>query len=777
MRSIFVFLVIYFFFIISVCGQVTTISGRVLDASSGEYLIGANIILASPNQVFSSNEYGFYQVKLWGQSDSVRLMVSYVGFQTIDTIIFVTENQIKLDFAMYGMSYLDEVSIRADPFQVFNQKEGLGSIKMYSEQIDKIPRLGGESDLMKAFQLLPGVQAGNEGSSDIIVRGGSQDQNLIILDDVPLYYVNHLGGFVSVFNTDAINSVKLYKGGFPSRFGNRLSSVMDIKMKEGNNQTRSGSATVGLISSKILLEGPIRNSKTSYMISARRFMYDLFTRPLSRLLFGGTSTGYTFYDFNFKINHELSEKSHLYLSAYFGKDAITLSYRDDQNKSKFKQSWGNDLISLRWNKIHNNQHFSNLTFYYTKYRYDNEISYDQSIGNSVKKVNNKFSSGIQDIGLKMDTEFNLRSYLSVETGFNSIIHIFQPQRFRIQEFEQTNVSDSVYGNAQFHAFENSVYTESKFSIRDKIQGRIGFRGVSYTVPEKTFIYGEPRLSFSYELNPNVQIQAAYTMMHQNVHMVSSTGVGFPIDLWLPATETLGPSRAEQISLGFTNELLNFPFSWGLETFYKRFSNLVMPKVGTGFYSAGGSWQNKLEGNGIGDAYGIELFVEKKFGVNTGWLSYTLSRSNRQFENINLGRAFPFRFDRRHEINLVYSREIKKNIDFTSTWTFGSGLPITLPVAHYQVPNDRENQETIFIYDGINSSRMRAFHRLDVGINFKKMKPKGERIWNISIFNLYNRQNPYFYFYKTSNQNGNVSYRLAQQSLFPIMPSFSYSFKF
>ncbi|MBN2890345.1 MAG: TonB-dependent receptor [Bacteroidales bacterium] len=771
--------------------QKITLSGYVSNKETGEKLIDVNIYDKIYNNSTTTNNYGYFSINI-EKEDSTTLVFFAIGYSTYEEELYLTEDKeinIKLDEDIK----IQEVVIFSAKSLI--QQTEISTISIPISQIKLLPSLGGEADILKAIQLMPGVQSGNEGSNGLYVRGGSPDQNLILLDDVPLYYVNHLAGFVSTFNADAIKSIKLTKGGFPAHYGSRLSSVLDIRMKDGNSNEFHGQGTIGIISSKISLEGPI-NNKSSYIISFRRFLYDLFSRPFSMLTLDGASIGYNFYDFNAKLNYQLTSKNKLFLSLYFGDDKIIISGKDnlieETDKYKFSTKWGNKLVAFRWNHNYTPKLYSNLISSYTYYKYSNLVFYSTKTPDEYTEEEAEFYTGINDINLKYNVEFKPNNNYILNFGIDNIFHFFKPGVNKYKLVSYNNIeTDTIIGDIPLLGIENSIYFENIFNITNFFSANIGLRISNYLIKNKPFLSFEPRILVNFNLAKKISIKASYAKMQQNIHLLTSAGAGMPKDMWMPATVKAPPSSSEQYSTGlfFLFPLLNF----SVETYYKKSTNLIAYKQGISFYNNSQNWEQKIETNGEGESYGLEFLIQKNIGKISGWVGYTFSKTNRQFLNINNGKTFPYKYDRTHDLSVVFLWQINDNIDFSTTWVYGTGNAITLGIGKYNTINDyREgsfqevdyNQE-IIIYEDINSTRMRDYHRLDIGLNFNKSTKWGERTVNLSIYNIYNRQNPYYYYYTTEYQrdkNGNIivgteETKLYQQSFFPIIPSISYSFKF
>lgn len=770
--------------------QTVTISGYVKDADTGEILFGATLYDSETKHVTLSNEYGFYSIDL--PIDTLAdFTVSYVGYQMQEEYVACTENQ-SINFYLKSENLLDEVVIKTNKEKPIQERTEIGVVQIPIKQIQTLPALGGETDIIKALQLMPGVQSGPEGSSQLYVRGGSPDQNLMLLDDVPLYYVNHLGGFVSVFNTDAINSVKLIKGGFPAKYGNRLSSIVDIRMKEGNNQGFNGKATIGIIASKISVEGPLKNENTSYLISIRRMLYDLLFRPISYFVSNQAgSVGYHFYDINAKINHQLSDKNRLFFSLYGGDDKLGVTGYADDNKSKFNTRWGNRLAALRYNHVFNNKLFSNTTLSFTRYRFLIESIYKEKENNETLKGYNGFKSAINDVKLKTDLQYFIHPKYNIRFGVESTRHTFKPgvTTYDYSDFSYSEL-DTVIGDFRLNSLEGAAYLENDIKLGKRLGANLGVRYNLYYVEGKIYSSFEPRFLVNFQFMEKAAVKASYSKMQQNVHLLTSSGMGMPVDLWLPATEKVAPQTSAQWSLGYAQSFGEQNYEFSIETYYKKMKNLIAYKEGASYLGTNTDWQDKVETNGEGTSYGIELLWQKKEGKTTGWVSYTYAKSDRRFANINEGKAYPFKYDRRHDVSIVFNHKLTKRTDFSATWSYGSGYAYTLAIGRYELPDNvddgwENHPNEIYIYDGRNNERMRDFHRLDIGFNFHKIKKNRERIWNVSVFNVYNRRNPYYYYfedkvdydYQGNEIEGSRKTVLKQQSLFPIMPSVSYSWKF
>lgn len=794
-----VFLSIILFFIFSTSfSQAILLSGYVSDLETGEKLIDATVYNETTKEVVLTNNYGFYSMKI-PKNSNITIRVSYVGFQSINKTFKIINNK-HIDFKLQYDNELEEVIIVASKEKPIEKRAEMSVISIPIKEVKNLPAIGGESDVIKSLQLMPGIQSGVEGSSQLHVRGGSPDQNLMLLDDVPLYYVSHLGGFVSTFNTDAINSVKLIKGGFPAKYGNRLSSIVDIRMKEGNAKKFGGNFMLGMIASKISVEGPIKKDTTSYIISARRMLYDVISRAVSSISSKGKLIqGYHFYDVNAKINHKFSDKNHIYLSAYLGNDSNFFKTKDNErdvneiNETTDKINWGNKLIAFRWNHLFSQRLFSNTTLSYTRYRFSYINIFKEVEENQETKRISKFNSGIYDANAKIDFEFFATKDYHLNFGVSATHHSFNPgvSYYEIKESEQ--VKDTLFGSKKLKAFEAAAYIENKIKLGKRLSLNLGLRYNNYQVSSKSYESFEPRALANLLLTDDMSIKASYAEMQQNIHLLTTSGVGMPIDLWVPSTEEVAPQRSKQWALGLS-KTLNKEYELSIESYYKELNNLISYKEGATYFSSSNDWQEKIETKGKGVSFGVELLARKKYGKTTGWIGYTWAKSTRQFADINFGKTYPYRYDRRHDFSIVANHKLKDNIDVSATWVFGSGAAITLATSKYNIINTpttgltetewTSNFSEVRYYGGKNAFRMRSFHKLDVGIRFHKELEHGTRTWNLSVYNAYSRQNPFYYYYVKHGDyenghliEGSVKLRLKQKSLFPFVPSVSYSYKF
>jgi hypothetical protein len=771
--------------------QQFTISGYVTDGATGEALIGANVYDFRTLKGTTTNTYGFFSLTL--PSDTVVFTVSYVGYHTVN-LPFVLDRDTAMAVGLRSMLTLKEVEVKADKVMRIEEQTQMSTINIPIQQIQKLPAFMGEVDVLKILQLLPGVQSGSEGSSGLYVRGGSPDQNLILLDGVPVYNVTHLFGFFSVFNSDAINNVQLIKGGFPARYGGRLSSVLEINMKEGNMKEFKGSGSLGVIASRITLEGPIIKDKASFIISARRTYIDILAKPIIKASFPGDGdAGYYFYDLNGKVNYRLGKKDRLYLSAYAGDDRFFF-----REKQEFGQSgttygseysggldWGNLTAVLRWNHQFNQKLFSNLTLNYTKYTFNTRIAfreYTKAQGSTIEDFTFalRYFSGIRDWSTRVDFDWLPNPDHYVKFGANAIWHSFRPGavQFKLEEGTSGIGIDTTITNSFVEAGEYRIFVEDDIRISQRLKVNAGMHASLFAVQGETYTSLEPRVSGRYMLAEDLSAKASYARMSQYIHLLTNTGVGLPTDLWVPATANVLPQRSWQVAAGLARTLPK-GYEVSVEGYYKVMDNIIEYKEGSSYLGSSDNWEAQVE-SGTGWSYGAEVFLQKKEGPTTGWVGYTLSWTERQFENINFGKRFPFRYDRRHDLSVAVVHELSERIELSATFVYGTGNAITLPIAVYEGEVDYFGytyREPVYYYNERNGFRMRAYHRLDLGLALKKETKWGERSWNFNVYNTYNRRNPFFIYYGYGTGWNQSRREFRQVSLFPIMPSVSFNFKF
>lgn len=820
MKKLFIILICLISFF-QINAQYYTISGYITDEKSGETLINASIYDINTKKGTVANVYGFYSLTL--PKGQIDLQYSYVGFAT-QARKFNLQKDTVINIRFKSAIDLQEITVIGRQRITGVQSSQMSAIEVPISQIKTVPTLFGEADLVKALQLLPGVQSGSEGSTGMYVRGGGPDENLFLLDGIPVYNVNHMAGFFSVFNPDAVKNVTLYKGSFPARYGGRLSSVIDVRMNDGNDKEIHGNVSVGVISSKINIEGPIIKEKTTFNISARRTYSDLLLQPIIMLGMaqnfqdeeGKLSSGYYFYDLNAKVNHKFSNNDRLYFSLYMGDDIIYTNFRtrssnfyDDEDKIRYESSdrmnlkwnWGNIVSSVRWNHMVNNKLFMNATAAFTRYRFDMGVgtefnsttTYPDSIKNESSEIFLGYKSGIEDYTFKVDYDYAPHPNHDVKFGVNYTYHTFRPgvsvARIDVRESGQTLSVDTMIGDKNVFSHETMFYAEDNISIGYALKANLGLHYSFFNVQNETYHSLQPRVGMRLLANDNLSFKAGYAAMSQNVHLLSNSFVSLPTDLWVPVTKRIKPMSSHQYSVGAFYNLKNI-VDLSVEGYYKSMHNLIEYKDGATFLGSGTGWEEKVV-MGDGWAYGIEFLAQKSIGKTTGWIGYTWSKSERLFnrpgQELNYGKVFPAKYDRRHDVSLVVSHKFSDRFDLAGTWVFSTGNTGTLALQQYatgatpDTDNNNAYDELNYI-SGRNNFRFNPYHRMDIGMNFHKKKKHGTRTWNISIYNAYNNNNP-FLVYPKEDENYNpitnqwvTKKSLVQVSVFPIIPSISYSYK-
>lgn len=759
--------------------QKITISGQVREKGSGESLIGVNVYVPSMQTGTVTNTYGFYSLTL--TTDSAEVVFSYVGYEPIRHTIKPGMNP-KIDVELSQSIVLNEVVISAEKPEKVSDLAEMSTISVPVIQIKTLPTLLGEKDVMKILQLMPGVQKGTEGSSGIYVRGGGPDQNLIILDDAPVYNANHLFGFFSLFNGDALKSVELIKGGFPARYGGRLSSVIEMNMKDGNLERYSGEAGIGLISSRMTFEGPIVKNRSSFLLSGRRTYIDILMKPFMPEDMGGS--GYYFYDFNAKANYKINEKDRVYLSGYFGRDKFYFS-DNTSNTEQFKAGlfWQNSTATARWNHIFNNKLFANASLIYSRYKM--EIYEKDEFDSGTFSLT--YNSGISDVAMKYDLMYLPSPAHTIRTGISSTYHRFKPSAVVIEDTGSNEFTSEIN---LLEAYESGWYVEDEWKW-NRWRGNVGFRLSHYKYRERNYFRPEPRATFAYLINESSSFKASYAMMNQYVHLLSNTGLGLPTDLWVPSTNHITPQQSQQFAIGYARDLEKPNLTLTLEAYYKKSTHVLGYREGASFLlidDPSGAEQMSWETNvtsGNGTSYGAEILLQRKFGKFSGWIGYTLSWTWLQFDEINSGEKFYAKYDRRHDLSIVGIYKFNEKVTLSGVWVYASGNAISLPSETYDAYVNSPTDAGLYSYGYSatnygpkNSFRMKAYHRLDVGVQFHKKLKHGERTFEISFYNFYNRKNAFFYYIGDEQTfQGNYRTVLKQVSLFPIIPSISYTFKF
>ena len=750
--------------------QKLTISGQIKDGRTGEDLIGAVLSIKEwPAKTIGTNAYGFYSITL--PAGTYEITAQYTGYKPQAAHILL-DKSLKFNFSLNEQTNeLGEVVVFGRAKDENVSKTQMGVQRLNTRETKNIPVLFGEKDLLKTIQLLPGIQAVGEGQSGFNVRGGASDQNLILLDEATVYNASHLMGFFSVFNSDAIKDISVYKGNEPSEYGGRLSSVLDVKMNDGNDKKISVSGGIGLISSRILIEGPLVKERGSFIISARRTYADMFLAA-SKDSSLRQSTLY-FYDFNAKANYRINEKNRIYLSGYFGKDVLGFG-------NTFGINWGNATTTLRWNHLYSDRLFSNTSLIYSNYNYKINV-------NSGVKMN--IISRIQDFSLKQDFQFFSGTNSTLKFGFNEVYHQIIPGAI-------TAISNvSIKSLTNKYALEHALYISHFYTLSNRLSVEYGVRfslfnlmgsGTFYSydsdgliVSTKEFSSGEfvksyfnvePRATFNYVFSPRSSLKAAYARNVQNLHLLSNSTSGNPTDLWIPSSNNVKAEISDQVSTGYYHNFDENKYEFSAEVYYKDLQNQIDYKNGAEL-----NLNENVESQilfGSGRAYGLEIFLKKKSGKFNGWISYTLSRTERKFDGINSGAYFPGKQDRTHDISLVGLYELGNRWIFSATWVYYTGNAVTFPSGKYNVDG-----KTMFYYSDRNANRMPAYHRFDIGATWlRKKTAKFESSWTFSVYNVYGHDNPYIITFQDNKENPAKTDAI-QTTLFKFVPSFTYNFKF
>lgn len=788
-----------------------TVSGYVTDSVSSETLIGANILESFHHTGTSTNPFGFYSLTL--PEGEIGLFFSYLGYEARHCRFQLNRDTV-MNIRLRPHNQLAEIVVLSDKKETGIRATAMSALDIPMTQIKNTPAILGEADILKTIQLIPGVQAGTEGFSGLYVRGGGPDQNLILLDGIPVYNADHMLGVFSIFTPEAMKKVSLFKGSFPARYGGRLSSIVDIRTNDGDMRHYHGTVSVGLLTSKLHLEGPIRKDKTSFCLTGRRTYLDLLARPF---LPDDKKYNYYFYDVNAKVNHKFSDRSRLFLSFYKGKDHY--DYKQDKEYDGYSESygpsmyfynsridfnWGNTIAAGRWNYVFNSRLFSNTTVAYNHYNMDMADSYRKDIietdkeGNRIPDKSESFvyhsdyRSGIHDWNFRSDFDYMPVPAHHVKFGATYLYHTFRPEVTTSRVKEAANgemAQDTVYNdssNSFLHGHEFSVYAEDNAEIGNRLSLNAGIHLSLFATQGKGYLSVQPRLSARYRLSDDWAAKASFTQMEQYVHLLSSSPISLPTDLWVPVTKNIRPMRSYQYAVGgYYTGLKGWEFS--LESYYKDMHNVLEYQDGASFFGSSGGWQEKVE-MGRGRSFGMELLVQKTVGRTTGWLGYTLAKSDRRFKDgtVNNSERFPYKYDRRHSIDLCVNHTFSKKTDVGITWIFNTGGTAS-------VAEQRTGSWSGGLLDYIshrNNYRLPPSHRLSLSINFHKQLRRGRQTWNISVYNAYNAMTPNLVYkedeyvgYPGTGENGEEQTvwkrktRLIKQTLLPCVPSVTYTFKF
>ena len=784
-----------------------TVSGYITDVSSGETLIGAGVLVEGTGKKVQTgavtNAYGYYTLTI--PKGKTSLQYSYVGYESVVLDVDLIRDT-TVNVFLKPSAEIREATVVAQK-DAGIQSTYLGSIDIPLVHIQKTPVLFGEADVLKAIQLMPGVQGGNEGFTGLYVRGGGPDENLILLDGVPIYNVDHMLGILSVFQTEAVKKVTLYKGSFPARYGGRVSSIVDIRTNDGNMKETHGSIGVGALTEKFHLEGPIIKDKLSYSLSARG-LHTVFFDPLIRFYGKRIEEGsemyanYFFYDLNGKITWRPTDKDRFFLASYNGRDQMNVKFTEDASyyseldgfdRTKLGLGWGNNVVSLRWNHVFSSQLFANTTIAYNRYRMTmNSGMRSQGTNYDGTKYRYDFDidylSGIRDWSGKVDFDYVPSPRHLIKFGTEYLHHTFLPQTLTALTYteegnEKENKKDTYGNTTPYQGHDLSVYAEDDFSVTERLTVNPGVHLSLFSTEGKNYWSLQPRLSAKYAWDGGWSVKAGYARMAQYVHLLSSAQIALPIDLWVPITKDIKPVTSDQFSAGvYYDGVKGWEFS--VEGYYKSMHNILEYKDGTVMVATNTGWETKVE-MGNGRAMGLEFFVQKTAGKATGWVAYTLAKSDRQFPDgsINLGERFPYKYDRRHNFNVNVNYQVTPRIDLSATFVFATGGTTTLPVRQTAIlPPGSDYVEGADYVEHRNNYRLPASHHLNVGANFHKQKKHGERIWTLGIYNVYRQLNPNLVLlhYETERKEGQEpETRLVMEkvTLLPFVPSVSYTYQF
>ncbi len=785
-----------------------TVSGYITDAGSGETLIGAGVLVEEASRKNPTgavtNAYGYYTLTI--PRGKVSLQYSYVGYES-QAFEMDLGRDTTLNITLKPSAEIREATVVAQK-DAGIQSTYLGSIDIPLVHIQRTPVVFGEADVLKAIQLMPGVQGGNEGFTGLYVRGGGPDENLILLDGVPIYNVDHMLGILSVFQTEAVKKVTLYKGSFPARYGGRISSIVDIRTNDGNMKETHGSIGVGALTEKFHLEGPIIEDKLSYSLSARG-LHTIFFDPLIRY-FGkrveedsDVYANYFFYDLNGKITWRLNDRDRFFLASYNGRDRMNVRFDEHENsgysdtdgfdRTKVGIGWGNNVVSLRWNHVFSSQLFANTTFAFNHYRmlmntgmrsqgrdYDGmRYVYDFDVD---------YISGIRDWSWKADFDYVPSPRHLVKFGAEYVYHTFLPQTLTAvtytEEGDDKLHDEQKYGSTKpYRGHDISVYAEDDFSVGDRLTVNPGLHLSLFNTDGKSYWNLQPRVSAKYAWGGGWSVKGGYARMAQYVHLLSSAQISLPIDLWVPITKDIRPVTSDQFSAGvYFDGIKGWEFS--VEGYYKSMHNILEYKDGTLMVASNTGWETKVE-MGDGRAMGLEFFAQKTAGPVTGWVAYTLAKSDRRFPDgsINMGERFPYKYDRRHNFNINANWQLSPRIDLSATFVFATGGTTTLPVRQTMILRPDGRSSSADYVEHRNNYRLPPSHHLNIAANFHKKKRHGERIWSLSVYNLYRQLNPNLVFFhfeterKTPESEPETKLVMDKLTILPLVPSVSYTYQF
>jgi CarboxypepD_reg-like domain/TonB-dependent Receptor Plug Domain len=759
-------IIMAFFFLAIYTGKVfaqkITISGYVKDAATKEVLIAASVVNTTAKTGTSTNQYGFFSLSA-SSIDTIELIISYSGY-TIQAKKIISKNNLQLTFLLESSkSNLNEVVVMSGRNNRNIQKPQMGVIDVPLKAIKNLPVLFGERDILKIIQLLPGVHGGQEGTTGFYVRGGNADQNLVQLDEATVYNPNHLFGLFSTFNVNAINNVRLIKGGFPAEFGGRLSSILDITMKEGNKTKYQIEGGVGLLSDNLTVQGPIKKDKSSFIVSARRSHINLFLKSIT-----STSNSYKFYDINAKMNYELSKKDHLYVSFFKGNDKANYT---EANSLNYDIDFGNTTGTLRWNHLFGSKIFSNTSVIYNDYHL--------ALATSQNNYYSLLYTGIRDFTAKTDFTISPNTKHKIKVGFTFTNHQLAPASFSSRIPRRGNRltlnRDSI--NKRY-SDEMAFYAGDEFDVSEKLSVNYGVRVPAFTAYGKSYAFIEPRITAKISIGTDASAKASYTKMNQFLHLIPNATAGLPTDIWVPSSDKTRPQSAVQYAIGYFRNFKNNEIETSVEVYYKKMTNQVL--FGEGKQLRVNTKLDSLLVYGNGESYGAEFFVKKNTGRFTGWISYTLSNTTQQFNELNFGNKFPFKYDKRHLLSITAGYHLSKRWSLNAVFVYSSGVAFTVPTGRISTLNSATIFEgNYYVYEGRNNYRLAPYHRLDFSATYKKVakffKKPIDYEWVFGAYNIYSRQNPYFVYFEIDPVTTKPTAK--QVSLLPIIPGISFNFKF
>ncbi|QZT35887.1 TonB-dependent receptor [Halosquirtibacter xylanolyticus] len=784
---LYIFTIISFALSLNVSAQSTTISGFIKDEVSKEPIVGATIFDPSSSKGCATNSEGYFSMFL--PANKITLVIRSIGYSTKEiTVSYTDNNPINILITPKTIT-TKEVKIEGEHKITSIRSIQTSAHSISPIELQSLPSLGGEKDIVKALQMLPGVTSGSEGSSSLVVRGGSPDQNLFLIDGVPIYNASHILGLFSVFTPEAISNVDFYKGGFPAQYGGRLSSVVDVSMKEGNRNHFTGDISIGTISSKALIEGPINKGKGAFIITGRRTYFDILAGPFIKNQNNFSSGEWEdkmtklklfFYDVTGKLTYQLSPKSKLFASFYKGKDRSGSEFEEKKNdNSQFFNygqdiQWGNTSASLRWNHIHSSNYYSNFRVYMAQYKYMTTNESEQaSQYNNTSSYKTEYSSIVTDWGLKYDGHWLASEKSKINWELTGIYHQFTPGK-REQNSSNNGTSQTIeQGSDDLSTKELGSSIEWEVDPVKNIKARVGLRYSLYHTQNTTFHSYQPRISLRFMPTHFLSLKASYDYMQQPIHLLAQNSLDLGASIWVPATDKVSPGKSQQLTVGLSIQL-SPQWLFSAEGWTKKLENQIEYRYG--YYDSSSHWEDEIT-TGQGRASGIDFLIRKREGKTRGWISYTYSRNERQFDQLNNGQWYSYRYDRTHDFKVVAQHNFSKKVNIGLNYIHSTGYPFTVPESYFSskiVKDFWDSSRKGYVVSSINNQRMNSYHRLDLSISFNKERRKGTRTWTFGVYNVYNRKNPYNYLIDYPDAE---RIRIREYSIFSIIPSITYRFNF